>query len=251
MRSLSIGNSFSQDACAFLHQAAKSAGIDWECVNLYIGGCSLEYHAENLRENRQNYSLEINGQSTGRTVSVKEALEDLGQFDFITLQQASHFSGMEETYFPFIAELFASCRKAQPDAEIVIHETWAYETDSTHDAFVNYERSQKKMFNLLHNAYKKASDMLGARIIPVGDTIQYFREKAPGFDYSNGGAPLTRDGFHLSVPDGRFIAALVWIELLAKTDARKVVFIPDGMTETRRDMIEKNVYSFLQKDWNE
>ena len=66
MRSLSIGNSFSQDACAYLHKAAASAQTDWECVNLYIGGCSLEYHAENLRENRQNYALEINGEDTGR-----------------------------------------------------------------------------------------------------------------------------------------------------------------------------------------
>ncbi|MBQ1862614.1 MAG: DUF4886 domain-containing protein [Clostridia bacterium] len=251
MRSLSIGNSFSQDACSFLHQAAKSAKIDWECVNLYIGGCSLEYHAENLRENRRNYSLEINGQSTGRTISIKEALEDLGDFDFITLQQASHFSGMEETYFPFITELFSACRQTQPDAATVIHETWAYETDSTHDAFVNYGHSQQKMFSMLHDAYKKAADMLGTVIIPVGDTIQHFREKVSGFDYPNGGKPLTRDGFHLSIPDGRFIAALVWIEILAKTDARKVVFLPDGMTETRRDMIEKNVHSFLQSYINE
>ena len=50
MRSLSIGNSFSQDAYGYLHQIAASLGIEWECVNLYIGGCSLQYHAENLRE---------------------------------------------------------------------------------------------------------------------------------------------------------------------------------------------------------
>ena len=74
MRTLSIGNSFSQDACAYLHQAAGSAGLDLECVNLYIGGCSLAYHAENLRENRENYALEINGTPTGRQISIPEAL---------------------------------------------------------------------------------------------------------------------------------------------------------------------------------
>lgn len=247
MRTLSIGNSFSQDACAYLHQAAKSLGIDWECVNLYIGGCSLEYHAENLHENRQNYSLEINGQSTGRKVSIKDALESLGYFDVITLQQASHFSGMEETYFPYIGELCSACKAAQPHAEIVIHETWAYETDSAHDAFVNYGHSQKNMFKLLRNAYKKAADMLGVRIIPVGDTIQYLRENVPEFDYSNGGEPLTRDGFHLSIPDGRFIAALVWIEVLANTDVLKVAFIPESMTERRRDLIAEKVHLFLSQ----
>ena len=115
MKTLSIGNSFSQDACAYLHQVAASAGIEWECVNLYIGGCSLEYHAKNLWENRCGYALEINGADTGRQVSIGDALAS-GRFDFITLQQASHFSGMRETYFPYIKELYDACRAAQPDA---------------------------------------------------------------------------------------------------------------------------------------
>lgn len=147
MRTLSIGNSFSQDACAYLHQVAASACIEWECVNLYIGGCPLEYHAENLRENRCSYALEINGADTGRQVSIGDALAS-GRFDFITLQQASHFSGMRETYFPYIKELYDACRAAQPDAAVVIHETWAYETDSTHEAFPSYGSDQRRMYEL-------------------------------------------------------------------------------------------------------
>ncbi|MBQ3859541.1 MAG: DUF4886 domain-containing protein, partial [Clostridia bacterium] len=82
MRTLSIGNSFSQDACAYLHKAAASAGVELETVNLYIGGCSLEYHAENLREKRENYALEINGDYTGRQISIPDALA-MGEYDFI------------------------------------------------------------------------------------------------------------------------------------------------------------------------
>ena len=245
MRSLSIGNSFSQDACAYLHKAAASAQTDWECVNLYIGGCSLEYHAENLRENRQNYALEINGEDTGRKISVSDALCTLGDFDFITLQQASHFSGMKETYFPFIRELYAACRKYQPNAEIVIHQTWAYEEDSAHEAFVNYGSDQKRMYNSLCSAYADAANALGTIIIPVGDTIQYLRENIIDFDRKNGGAPLTRDGFHLSIPEGRFIASLVWLETLAWVDARNVSFLPDGMAKEQRDTLAKTVHSFL------
>ncbi len=247
MRTLSIGNSFSEDACGYLHQAAASAGIEWECVNLYIGGCSLEYHAENLREGRRNYGLEINGENTGRQVSIPEALSEMGRFDFITLQQASHFSGMKETYFPFIRVLYDACRAAQPDAEIVIHETWAYETDSTHGAFPNYGSDQRRMYECLRDAYREAADTLGARLIPVGDTVQYLRENVPEFDYPNGGKALTRDGFHLAIPDGRYLAALVWIETLAKADARAVSYLPEGMMEERRALLAEQVHAFLHR----
>lgn len=40
-RVLAIGNSFSQDAMAYLVQLAASGGVEMEAVNLYIGGCSL------------------------------------------------------------------------------------------------------------------------------------------------------------------------------------------------------------------
>ena len=40
MKLLAVGNSFSQDACTFLHQTAQAQGLDLEVTNLYIGGCS-------------------------------------------------------------------------------------------------------------------------------------------------------------------------------------------------------------------
>ena len=45
---LSIGNSFSQDAHRYLHDFARSEGVDIETVNLFIGGCSLERHYRNM-----------------------------------------------------------------------------------------------------------------------------------------------------------------------------------------------------------
>ena len=48
---LAIGNSFSRDATCYLHQIAKGAGVDAKIVNLYIGGCSLERHWQNIEKN--------------------------------------------------------------------------------------------------------------------------------------------------------------------------------------------------------
>ena len=245
MKTLSIGNSFSQDACYYLHQTAASAGTDWECVNLYFGGCSLEQHAVNLKENRRDYALEINGADTGLKVSISEALAR-DEYDFITLQQASHFSGKTETYFPFMRELYDACQAAQPNAEIVIHETWAYESDSTHAAFSDYGRDQKRMYERLRKAYAYAAEKLGARIIPVGDTLQYRRENVSEFNRDKGGSPLTRDGFHLAIPEGRYLAALVWAETLAGADARDARYLPEGMTEESRALLAEHVHKFLR-----
>ena len=48
---LMVGNSFSQDTMMYAPAAARSAGVELEGYDLYIGGCTLETHAKNIREN--------------------------------------------------------------------------------------------------------------------------------------------------------------------------------------------------------
>lgn len=225
MKILSIGNSFSQDAQAYLHDAAASAGLSLDCVNLFIGGCSLERHYNNLISGEKAYVPEYNGQPESEPVSLPEMLAG-ERYDIVTLQQASHFSGKYETYDPYITELYGAVRKNQPHAKIYIHETWAYETDCQYPLFANYGYSQAEMYRSLREAYSKISRKLGLELIPAGSCIQYFRENLPQFDYAHGGKPLTRDGFHMSIPIGRLIVALVWLEKLFGADASRSAFVP-------------------------
>lgn len=248
MRILSIGNSFSQDAHAYLHKAASGMGLDIECYNLYIGGCSLETHANNLKNDSKAYTPELNGIPGNNPVSINEALSD-GEYDVITLQQASHFSGKYETYFPYLREVYDACVKAQPKAKIYLHETWAYETDSNHSAFPDYNRDQKLMYSQLNRAYNNAAEELGVSLIPVGGCVEYFRNSVPEFDYAHGGISLNRDGFHLSIPIGRLLAAYVWIEKLTGGDVRKSNYIPDGCddkTAALIPMVRENVHRYME-----
>lgn len=247
MKILSIGNSFSQDAHAYLHNVAASMGIELECLNLYIGGCSLERHAANLQSGDKAYSPEYNGVPSPEPTSIKDALE-ADRYNVITLQQASHFSGKYGTYFPHLRLLYDACRELQPDAEILIHETWAYEIDSTHSAFPDYGSSQRQMYLSLREAYEKAADELGVGIIPVGDCVQYFRENIAEFDYKNGGASLNRDGFHLSIPLGRMLASYAWIEKICSADVRSSSYTPDGISEKDAALlgiIRENVHNYM------
>ena len=246
-RTLSIGNSFSQDALQYCHAMAAADGIDWETVNLVIGGCSLEQHWRYLSENTPNYGLEINGKAIRQGVLLREILID-GKYDVVTLQQASHFSGMPETYFPYVVDLCKVIRECQPDAKLYLQETWAYEWDSNHGAFPNYHKDQREMYERLRISYAAAAIAVEAEIIPAGDLVQYFREEVPGFDYRHGGMSLNRDGFHLNMPYGRYLNSALWYAVLLGADVRENTFVPEDATDlallqTMRD----GVYAFLHR----
>lgn len=213
MKLLSIGNSFSTDSHKFLHSLAEQNDVNLECYNLFIGGCSLQTHWENYVENNEFYDLEINGSEATRKISVNEALT-MEKWDVITVQQASAFSGMFETYEPYLTDLVAVVREKVPKAKIYFHETWSYEIGSLHEGFLNYNSNQKEMYLRIKEASKKASDLINAEIIPTGDVVQFVRENISEFDFKSGGISLCRDSFHLSEDYGRFLAGAVWFKKL-------------------------------------
>lgn len=224
MKILSIGNSFSQDAHKWLKPVFESAGQDVLAVNLYIGGCSLETHWNNWLSGEAAYMLEVNAVYQ-RMISLQEALA-LESWDVITLQQASHFSGRPQTYVPFVGELAKRVREACPGAQLYLQQTWAYEADAAHPGFAVYGNNQREMYTRLQDAYEMASRLVDAPLIPVGDVIQHLREQSPVFDVAAGGCRLTRDGFHLHEPYGRYAAALTWFAVLTGGDVDRVSFFP-------------------------
>ena len=213
MELLSIGNSFSQDAHKWLHKLAEKSGICLNTVNLYMPGCNLSTHWHNIKENLAEYELELNGESGQEKITISDALS-LRKWDIITLQQVSQDSGKYETYEPFLSSLAAFVKKAQPEAKLYLHSTWAYETDSQHPGFVNYHHDQEEMYRRIQEASERAAVSIGAPLSPAGKIIQILRETVPEFQYQNGGMSLCRDGFHLSLHYGRFAAAATWLHTL-------------------------------------
>lgn len=223
MRLLSIGNSFSVDAQRWLNDIFESAGEKIYLGNLYIGGCPLDVHARNIRMDACAYDYYINNECVGLS-SVKTALTD-GKWDYVTLQQASGMSGLWETYEKNLEEVARYVRKCQPEAKILIHETWAYESTSAHAHFAFYEKDRALMEKRIFECYRRAADILNTQMLPVGEAVRLARASEM-FDPLSGGEALSRDGFHLSWVAGRYLAGLVWYECLTGKDARKIDFIP-------------------------
>ncbi len=213
MKLLSIGNSFSTDAHFFLHRLAELNGFDLYTANLFIGGCSLQTHWQNVTEDNADYDYEINGNTAERKISIAEALAEC-EWDVITFQQASAYSGIFETYEPYLANLVGFVKQKQPQAKLYFHQTWSYENGSPHSGFVAYGCDSRKMFESIVTASGKAAELIGATLIPAGTVIQKLREGVKEFDYTDGGLSLCRDTFHLSETCGRYAAAAIWLRTL-------------------------------------
>ena len=213
IRVLSLGNSFSQDAHAYLAKMAQDKSFRMEFANLYIGGCSLQKHWELAKRGFNDYLLEENGVSTGRYVSFAEMLE-LHPWEAITLQQSSPNSGKPQSYFPYLEQLGEMAREARPYSQLYFHQTWAYEIDSAHHGFAHYNHDRDEMHRRICDCSDMASMLLDAPVIPVGTIIHNLRTTVPDFDYRTTGRSLCRDGFHLSLDYGRFAAAATWFRVL-------------------------------------
>lgn len=238
---LSIGNSFSQDAQRYLQKIAKADGVELQTVNLFIGGCPLSLHYRNMLSCEEKYALEVNGESTGFTTSIKKAL--LSQdWDYITLQQVSHLSFNYETYQPYLEELSSYVRKLCPKAKLLIHETWAYEEGSARIANIGYEHP-KEMYEDIHKTYKKAAtDILADGIIPSGTLFMKL--------LSAGISKIHRDTLHASLGLGRYALGLLWYCTITENNVRNNMFcdFDETVTEQEMEIAKKCVSLMLLKE---
>jgi hypothetical protein len=204
MKILAIGNSFSSDATRYLHEISVAGGSPIKIVNLYIGGCPLALHYKNINNDDRAYLLEFNGHSTGFYVSIREALQS-DMWDYVTMQQASHFSVDYNTYFPYLQALSNYARFHAPKAKQVFHRTWAYENESYRLCTELSYESHSQMFNDIKTASQKAIKEVGINcVIESGELIEAMVQA--------GIASIFRDTYHLDCV-GRYAVAALWYRL--------------------------------------
>lgn len=210
LKVLAIGNSFSDDTTYFLEDIAKAEGFETVAIgNLYIGGCTLETHVKNAEENLPAYKFYMNYDGEWKIMENCTLAYGLQHqdWDIITMQQASHDSGMPGSYEDNLTKLiqYVNENKTNPKAKLAWNMTWAYQADSTHSAFPRYNNDQETMYNAIVNAVKTKvvphSEI--SYIIPAGTAIQNARTSYIGDN-------LTRDGYHMNEL-GRVITSYTWL----------------------------------------
>lgn len=251
---LTIGNSFADDATAFLPQVAQSAGrIEISVTRANPGGWTLRQHADAAADpNAKPYK--IDGQRTDlRTILSSR------DWDFVTIQQMSEFSYQADSFQPFADQIAAMVYELAPMACLVIQQTWAYRGDSP--LLERDGLDADEMYSRLASNYQELSERLDAGILPVGAAIEAVRRDenrgiwkvdsefdfaAPvypnlpdqtgslvkGYRWQSAGDQhrLNLDYRHLN-DAGRLLAALVWYQSLTGLDARDSHFRPESVSE--------------------
>ncbi len=250
---LGIGNSFTANAFSLLRPMGRRS--DKCCIILgqgIIGGCSMEKHmrlaklheAEPDNAEGKPYSLSKTD-SEGNRVRTRVGLRELlasDAWDIVTIQQLSAQSPDIANYRPYAKELYDYIKKYAPQAEVVIHQTWAYRTDGDFERVFPDKLSygQEDMYRDLNAAYNTIAKELGVRIIPVGAAFQLAREARPyipdptidrdalvppslpndknslcvGWYWDKSEPQKLRCDTHHAGIQGKYLAAAVWFEFL-------------------------------------
>ena len=247
VRILAVGNSFSEDAIdQYFHEICEAAGKRVIIGNLYIGGCPLERHLLNARMDSAAYRFRrigLDGKTiTADPVTLSSALRS-DQWDYVSFQQASNFSGLYDTYAPLkplVAYVDSVTGSDRP--RYMWHQTWAYSPSSTHGAFPNYGCDQKVMYDSIVAAGRRVMADLPSLsfIIPSGTAIQIAREKT-------GNPDLTRDGYHLDPLIGRYVAACTWFEAIFGESVVGNPYYPEGLSPQEARVAQEAAHAAVAK----
>ena len=108
LKVLAIGNSFSEDAMAYLYGIADDYGVENIVLgNLYIGGAELSQHANNAENDAKNYTYRKNDSGSWVSTASQSILDGLldEDWDIITIQQVSGKSGRSKFFDPYLNTL--------------------------------------------------------------------------------------------------------------------------------------------------
>ena len=183
--------------------------------------------------------------SEGKRVRTRVGLRELlasDTWDIVTIQQLSAQSPDIANYRPYAKELYDCIKKYAPQAEVVIHQTWAYRTDGDFARVFPDKPSynQEDMYRDLNAAYNTIAKELDVRIIPVGAAFQLAREVRPyhpdptidrqalvppnlpndknslcvGWHWDKSEPQKLRCDKHHAGIQGKYLAAAVWFKFL-------------------------------------
>jgi hypothetical protein len=156
-RVLTIGNSLADNATRFMPELVAAEGnglLRFGKANL--GGCSLSKHWRLVEQcdmlpDVKPYQFRIVGDADEATpMSLRETLS-AEPWDFVTLQQVTGESWQPDTYQPWFDKLLALIGELAPQAQPVVHQTWAYRSDAGYFAEIGID--QQTMHDGLVKAY--------------------------------------------------------------------------------------------------
>ena len=227
---LMIANSFGVNINHYVHQIAEKLGKKINIGILYIPGCSLKTHCDNLSGSKKVYEYFENGISTKEQISILDGIKRR-KWNYISLQQFSGESGIYDSYFPYIDQLIKYVNDNCSDFDFLLHETWAYKSTTSHPWFQKYNKNAAEMALFINNVYINLHQKYGFKIIKSGEVIQYLVDKTD-YDF------YQEDGFHLN-DLGEYAVGLNLVHMLLNISNFSNLYIPTELEDDKCRDIEK------------
>ena len=131
---LMIGNSFSMDVTCYMEEIAEAAGKKLNVAVLNKGGSAVEYHYTNrempIESSDIYFCLNDKGQGYSNLKTVLENYD----WDYVIIQNwsssTSFYENTDENYnanWAVITDLAGYIHEKEPNAELMLHETWSFE----------------------------------------------------------------------------------------------------------------------------
>lgn len=228
---LSIGNSFSQDTMEHLAEILKSLGYEKiKLGNLYIGGCSINKHLDNIESESKKYEYFTNS-GNGWTCTPETSSNDAVKsenWDWISIQPGTADGSRvtDPESYKNLPKLCAKVRAlANENAKLAFTMTWFGEPDNPHPEMVSYNGDQLKMYGLLTEIIQNTVLPMNCVdvITPIGTAVQNARTSSLN--------PVCRDGYHLTFDTGRYFAGLTFVKALLDENIDNIKYAPDGVSE--------------------
>ncbi len=227
---LMIGNSFCTYYPDELAAIADAAGVKMNVYSVYYSGCKLAQHYEWNRGDERNYKLYLCRSGAGKrevvgdNLSLKNCLRQ-EKWDVISLQQhfstsvAPSYESCKSTSNSYAALLYKMLRQNYPNAQMVWHQTWAYQVGyARSDGPVETVEFQTKCHENIRKVSHEIAEANNATLVPSGDAWQLARKNSKVGDVlcenpaKNGGkGDYYHDG---DTGGGQYLNACVWFEVL-------------------------------------
>jgi len=245
LKILGIGNSFTEDPFTYLPNILESLGItNFRVSYLAIPGLDIQTNLNNIQNESAAYRFSdyVDGAWT-HTAFDKTFYYGVNNddWDYITLQQSSGYSGISSSYSP-LQNIINEVEAIRPEAKIVWQMTWAYQQDLVdHPHFPFYNNEQLTMYNAIVDSTKEEI-LTNAHIsftVPNGTVVQNARTSWLG-------DTLTRDGYHMDEEIGRYLIGLTFAYTFTGYDITGLSFRPSGVSEEARDICIESVYNAVK-----
>ena len=226
LKLLFIGNSFAEDTMEYAAEIAHTLGVSSVKLGvLYKGSCSIRLHYKNAVEDIPAYRYSVNegdGWHFLPDYKISDAIKG-EDWDWIAIQ---HGTGDGERYtspecYENLSALVDYVKALAPArTKIAFNLTWTGEPTFPHHEILSYGGDTALMREKLVELTKAvlAKNPKIDLLVPTGTAVENARTSQIGI--------LTRDGYHLSLDVGRYIAGLTFISCITGIDAKVATWAP-------------------------